>query len=176
MKHERLMSAFGFDQYDLLANRTGELTEKQRERVAAIYRQYRRGILPTFVIIGGMMVIGSIAAVVSGDSSPGEMLRSLPIVLLILVVLGGFTTIASHVTTSDVRRGRIRTAEGKAKLSQGRYKGYDIYRVRIGSKTFNLMNKQQFECFEKGEGYRVWYVRYWPDVILSIEAAPEVGW
>lgn len=169
MSIERFMQTFGFDQYDLLANQGGELTERQRERVAATHQQYRRGVWPTFAMIGGIMVVGSVVAVASGDTSFDELLRGLPIAGALIFGMMGVSVIGGHFMTSDLRQGRIRTSAGKAKLLSGKARGMPYYRVRIGQHTFNLMNEQQFQCFEQGKAYRMWYVPYWPDVILSVE-------
>lgn len=40
------METFGFDERDLQANRAGDLTERQQERVRVAQAQFRRGMVP----------------------------------------------------------------------------------------------------------------------------------
>jgi hypothetical protein len=170
-----LMAAFGFSDEDLQANRAGELTDAQRERVTAVYQQYRRGIMPTLGIIGAIMVSAVVVSLVrdflSLDGlSPDELARGLPVCLPLVSVVVVIAGVRSYWLTTGVRRGRIQVAEGVTRLKTGLYRGHTpYYHAKIGGHTFYLANATEFGGFKEGERYRVYYVRYWPDVILSGE-------
>jgi hypothetical protein len=163
------MDAFSFDADDLELNRDDHVTYAQRDRLAAIYQQYHRGIVRTLGLVTGIMVVGLVFVLLIGQTTLAELEQGLPIALALLFVVVALTLVASLVLSDDLRQVHMRVAEGKAKLLLGNYRGTPYYRVRLGRKTFNLMNERQFQCFESGARYRVYYVKYWPDVVLSVE-------
>jgi len=170
-----LMDVFGFSSADLQTNRAGELTDAQRERVTAVYQQYLRGIIPTLGIIGAIMVSAVVISLVrdflSLDGlSLDDLARGLPICLPLVSLVVLIAVVGSYWLTGNLRRGRIQVAEGVARLKTGLYRGHTpYYQAKIGRHTFHLMNATQFGAFKEGERYRVYYVKYWPDVILSGE-------
>jgi hypothetical protein len=114
-----------------------------------------------------------VVALLSGETTIIEMGDGLPILLVLLFVVASIALVASMVLTDDLRQAHMRVAKGKAKLLPGQYRGTPYYRVRVGRKTFNLMNERQFNAFREGETYQVYYVRYWPDIILSVDRTDE---
>jgi hypothetical protein len=166
-----LMEAFSFSHEDLQANRAGELTEVQRKRVATVYRQFLRGITRSVGIIGAILISAAVISWVRGFLfREGVLPLSLWLYLFVILalIIGG----GGYWLARDLRRGRIQVAEGMAQLKTGLYSARRLYyHAKIGGHTFDLMSATEFGVFKEGERYRVYYVRYWPDVILSVEAA-----
>jgi hypothetical protein len=147
------------------------LTEAQRERVAAVYRQFLRGITRSVGIIGAIMTSAAVISWVR-DFLFREGVLPLSLWLYLFVILALIIGGGGYWLARDLRRGRIQVAEGMARLKtglDGRRTPY--YHAKIGGHTFDLMSATEFGAFKEGERYRVYYVRYWPDVILSVEAA-----
>jgi len=126
-------------------------------------------------VIGAIMVSAVVISLVrdflSLDGlSLDDLARGLPICLPLVSLVVLIAVVGSYWLTGNLRRGRIQVAEGVARLKTGLYRGHTpYYQAKIGRHTFHLMNATQFGAFKEGERYRVYYVKYWPDVILSGE-------
>jgi hypothetical protein len=169
MNSDSLMQAFDFDERDLQANRAGELTHEQRERVAAAYQQFLRRIPPTLGIIGAIMVSAAVISQVRGFVLH-ELVIELPIWLYLFGIMVLIVGVGSYWLTMGVRRGRIQVAQGMATLETGKHgPNKPYFHAKIGTHTFYLADEVQLGAFIEAEPYHVYYVPYWPDVILSAE-------
>lgn len=175
------LQRLGFTPEDLAANRNGRLTERQQQDVAYRQRVYvRNGRIMLLVMWVGfvLLIAGSqVVALLSGSTTMERLTADLPylgLAVLILSSLIGFGFLWSVFSGRDLMNGKISSVEGQARVRMrrlpGRYRNYPRCEVKIGGRTFLLVDQNLFDAFVDGVRYRVFYIRYRPlHVILSAE-------
>lgn len=164
------MRAFGFDEADLEANQHGELSPRQREHLDNLWQSRRRWGIYTLAVIFGMQGVAFILVLITGNLNLEELRQGGPIVLLIYAFLTIIGLISSHRHNNRMKAGKVEIAEGQARLHTGQARYGTFYQLRLKWKRFDLMNEKQFDAFEAGAAYRVYYVNITPALILSVEA------
>jgi hypothetical protein len=175
------LQRLGFTPDDLVANRTGSLTERQKLEVASRQRIYvRNGRFVTLImwLVFVLLIVASqVVPLISGNKTMESFNHELPYIGLALLILSGivgFALLWGVISGRDLTSGKISSVEGKARVRirrlPGRYRDYPRCEVKISGRTFLLPDQNQFDAFMDGVDYRVFYVRYRPlHVILSAE-------
>ncbi len=99
----------------------------------------------------------------------------------VAVLFFGGAAVNYYLRTRDLFAGAVSHMDETAKLHKGQYKSSvgdttetnlgTGWFVKLGSKDFRLLSKDQYVAFEEGVNYRVHYIKSYPiDVILSAEA------
>ncbi len=161
--------AFEFDAADLAANRAGQLSAPQQERVTQLYRQYRRMALEVPVgIIVAIPIIYVISSLFVGwnlESFIGGVELALPA----LLVIGGLAAIAVIRMLRNLKQGRIFNIQGQPTLQVEMVGDVPrVYHMQISRKKFHLP-PEQGKLLNPDQDYRVYYLAFLTNVILSYE-------
>ncbi len=169
-----LIRTFKFDLTDLEANRRGELSPRQRERLredrGTMLRSFRTGSMGALVLLtsfaGVMLLSNDLEA-----ASPA----------LMLIPLMGITFALSYGmnrwSTRHLLQPQLQSTEGVAQRFTGRTRTGQHYGVRLkpgigrGSgrgKTF-YVTREQHDAFREGQAYRIYYTAGTPPLILAVE-------
>jgi hypothetical protein len=169
-KHQKyedhLMQAIGFDEADLEANRAGQLTYRQLNRLksASVLATLGWGISALVAAVGLMILLLMTQSI---EKFPAD-------VTFLLVASGGgvigglilyFGLKAKRLST-DLREKRLTAVEGRIDLSLtgGQYTSYTI---RVADLHFPA-KKEAFLAFKNGDPYRIYYAPH-TKRILSVE-------
>jgi len=179
-----LMQAVPFTQEELMSNRKGTISEAQRERLGKQAGGTQIATLVMFVIF--ILVIAGIFAYLFVFTHTGDSLlkmftedpTTLPIVggvLGVVALIIIFSFLRTLMRTSDLRRGKVSVAQGKAKMSSTRMTvGYvatvaTAYELKIGKVKF-YVTRGVFDNIIEGALYRIYYVKNYPmHAVLSLE-------
>lgn len=170
--NQRLRETFLFYSSDLLANRAGQLTERQKARHQANRVSLQMGMTIFLVIMIGTLGVVAFANMRSGLSqslTDPEMLTTLGIVggIFGLIILLSFLFSGRNYLKA-AREINIKVAEGEAqpgKINENEAR----FEVRFGKTKIRLLTLDQFEAFQMGTAYRVYYLPGPIPVILSGE-------
>lgn len=180
MAENAAAQAFDFTPADLQANRNGRLTPAQAKRLNRTRRIRGCGQRAAFLALGGtILVFIGLIPFVAPLNSPGFQ-AAFPYLLFGIVLFAGIFLVAiifGIIRSRDLQTGRISVAEGEAsefstqdiKSKSGRVMG-TAYLVTVGYTRFRLATPAQFETFQPGCLYRVFYIKDPPvHLILSAE-------
>ncbi len=169
--HPTLQSALDFAEVDLQANRLGQLTVRQRNRVFVRARVIYISLLLITVFIGVISAIVIIAVLVGAEVSAGG---------LILALGGEVVTVASgYLVWSLHRRYQNYLKPGHVQSISGPVTCYEL-KVRLANEASRIMfyvriDNLEFEvpaaalvAFTNHEHYRLYYVPQ-PRTLLSAE-------
>lgn len=157
-----------FTEQDLALNRTGKVSESQRERLIAHAKQTRRSLGWGIVVFAVIVALGiGYEFLRAGGTLELFQRRQTPFVLLligmflfILILL----TVISMVTTRALKDPKISYSEGAATVEalhvDSRSMGnYTAYIVRVGGLRMRFYYSQSAAQFQQGVRYRVYTVR-----------------
>lgn len=175
MMSNKLSSVFEFSDEDLNSNRMNLLTPKQKKIVQRYLKGRNFGLkLATFVMVGSVIFFIIMAYLTNDMDSPGFE-TALPYLLVVLFLFIGiflFFTILGIVKSRDLKTGRISKVEGVVNKSDKslKKKKYANYILKIGGTYFPLYTPAQYNTFENGKSYCVYYIKN-PNanIILSVE-------
>jgi len=179
-----LMQAVPFTEEELNTNRNGMISEAQRARLGKQAGGTQTATLIMFIIV--ILMIAGIFAYLFVFTHTGDSLLKMftenPSTLLIvggvlgLIILIIFLSyLRTLMRTSDLRRGKVSVAEGKARVSSTRMTvGFvatiaTSYELKIGRIKF-YVTKGVLDNIIEGAPYRIYYVKNYPiHAVLSIE-------
>ena len=179
-----LMNAVPFTAEELNTNRNGTISEAQRARLGKQAGGTQAATLVMFVIF--ILIIAGIFAYLFVFTHTGDsMLKmftqdptTLPIVGAVLGVVALiiiFSFLRTLMRTSDLRRGKVSVAQGKAKMSSTRMTvGLVVtvatsYELKIGRVKF-YVPRGVFDNIIEGAVYRIYYIKNNPiHAVLSLE-------
>jgi hypothetical protein len=171
---ERLASAFGFTEDDLAANRQGYLTPNQKKVIAETRRARGCGARLACIIMAVSFGFFVVAFILSGGlETPLSSDALLAYAVAASAFIGIFLAamVYGRIRSRDLRTGKISVAEGPAHRRTKEYKFGAAFYVKIGRHRFQFAYPEQFNAFEEGTRYRVYYVKNPPiDTVLSVEA------
>ncbi|MFC2092321.1 hypothetical protein ACFLSV_00335 [Bacteroidota bacterium] len=175
MMSNKLSSVFEFSDEDLNSNRMNQLTPKQKKVVQRYLKGRNFGLkLATFVMVGSVIFF-IIMAYLTNDIDSSGFETALPYLLVVLFLFIGiflFFTIFGILKSRDLKTGRISKVEGVVNKSYKslKKKKYANYILKIGGTYFPLYTPAQYNTFENGKGYCVYYIKN-PNanIILSVE-------
>jgi fumarate reductase subunit D len=125
-----LPTAFQFSQYDLEANKRGEVTQAQRERLAEEFSRNRKMVFPIIVMLVGL---GAILALFRAD---GQTERFLPLFAVQLIPPSLFL-ILMVIRRKPPKADIINVVEGEATLKINRRSDT----LKIANKQFSLTSE-----------------------------------
>ena len=166
-----MQRALGFDEGDLQANREGRLSERQERMLTE--RRRLRGCgtrAAVWALVGSAALLGAALLILGGTM--GQMLPYALMVVGAFLAIGLFFVWLGNLRSRDLVRWKVSVVEGEARLSTRFYGGklrMMAYYVTVGGVRFQVQ-KGEYEAFEEGRRYRVYYVNDPPvGVILSME-------
>jgi len=166
-----LRDTFHFSSRDLLANRAGGLSERQKARQSAAGTSLKVGI-GFFVVVmlgslGVFFFFTSASGANEGASSFDTMVSTgilIGVFALILVV----SLFGSQKHLAAAKEKQIQKAEGEAGHGKIRADSAN-FEIKIGRTKIRLITEEQLEAFRVGERYRVHFLPGPMPVILSAE-------
>ena len=177
--HNALMTAGNFTAAELQANRSGTLTETQRENLKRWSGGMRIAGVIAFAVFAIIFAVGGYILLLSPsgqslkpmfDKNP-ELVYVFGGVLAVVLLIVFASVLRSLLRSNELRAGRISVAEGRARRQIHRTtRAYlTSYMVMIGSVKFHITRELHDEMVDNAS-YRVYYVKNPPaHVILSLE-------
>ena len=161
MEDQKLMKYLKFDEYDLQANRMGQLTEKQRVRLV---KENKREKTQSWFVGGFLLLIalgGLVFAIYAFVMNFDWALRIAFGCILPLVAGGlayGFLSAAL-----DKSRAKLQKVEGTVNIVKKNYSGahghtYHEHELHIGGKKFDV-DEHLADVMMQGDTYAIYYVK-----------------
>lgn len=171
----KLGNVFEFSDEDLHNNRINQLTPKQKKLVQRYLKCRNLGLkLAAFVMVGSVIFFIIMAYLTNDMDSPGFE-TALPYLLIVIFLFIGIFflfTILGIVKSRDLKTGRISRGEGVVNKSDKNLekKKYTNYILKIGDTYFPLYTPAQYNAFENGKSYCIYYIKN-PNanIVLSVE-------
>lgn len=169
--NQTLRETFHFSSRDLLANRAGKLSERQKARQSAAGVSLKVGIAFFVVVMLGSLGIVFLFSSATGANEGASQFDTLVgagavigVTLLILVV----SLFSSRKHLAATKEKQIQKAEGEASRGKMREDSAN-FEIKIGRTKIRLLTLGQLEAFQVGESYRVHFLPGPIPVILSAE-------
>lgn len=166
-----LRETFHFSSRDLLANRAGKLSERQKARQSAAGTSLKVGIAFFVMVMLGSLGIffffSSATGANEGASDFDTMVGAgavIGVTALILVI----SLFASQKHLAATKEKQIQKAEGEMSLGKIRADAAN-FEIKIGRQKIRLIALGQLEAFQVGESYRVFFLPGPMPTILSAE-------
>ncbi len=176
-----LMSIFDFTADDLLANRRGQMTKRQIQKLRSSLVDVSFGSISLVIIFGAVFAVGLLARTVELHPEVMRFINSAVCVGAIVVPLFMISIIVYSLTTlTDLRQRSVRSFMSDFSLVSYRNRRNFIkhYELRTSGKVYTL-TKQQFDRLRpihihhgKNAPYR-FYLAENSDKLLSMELIPE---
>ncbi len=171
--NDKLAGAFGFTEDDLAANRQGYLTPAKKKVIAETRRARGCGARAAYIAMGASVAIIVAAFVLAGGlrvpRSTGA-LTAFAVATSVFIGIFLAAIIYDRVRSHDLRTGKISVAEGPTQRRTKEYKFGTAFYVKIGRRRFQLAYREQFDAFNEGIYYRIYYVKNPPvHIITSID-------
>jgi hypothetical protein len=160
MEDDQIKAYFAFEENDLIANRNGELSEKQRKRINAADRFAERFILGLFVILlAGGLLVGILAFSIRDNIG-------LWIGMVILFLLAAWAFRGARTDVDDA----VQKAEGKIDIVKVENMSGSAnnpaphrmtisgYEMRVGGEVFPNINPVLIE-YMQSEPYLVYFTK-----------------
>lgn len=170
-KNQTLREIFHFSSRDLLANRAGKLSERQKARQSAAGVSLKFGIaFFVFIMFGTLAIIAFFSSATGANEGASEFDNMVSIVVLVsvfsLVLL--ISIFASRKQLAATREKQIQKVEGEA--SHGKLRADAAhFEIKIGRTKVRLLTPEQLESFQVGISYRVYFLPGSMPTILSAE-------
>lgn len=163
-------AALGFTPEDLEANRSGSLTDSQRELMHSL----RRRELLSNIFIGPLFLMIPVAVIIGGAYI---VLRSAfaGMEWIWLLLLGGLIVNFVRFLPSGLRRWRAVGADiengaasvnGRASIKSIKYRRATVYTLKIGDVSFDVPETIT-QVFQQGQVYRAYYT---PQALILLSA------
>lgn len=172
-ENNRLKERLRFDEDELTLNRNHVISERQQRKAAKYLRNFKKGFIAAIVVFASSAALLLIMPLLIEDKplSPVVWIALGSVAGVVMLIGFGFTAYG-YWKTRDVRCGKVSMTEGTAeafikKLKHGRWSAYYL---KIDGVKFQLTQRSEWEAFESGKNYRVFYIDYQPThIILSAE-------
>jgi hypothetical protein len=171
----KLSTAFGFTDEDLSSNKMNSLTPKQKKKVQQYLKGRNSGLKLAILIMAGSVIFFVVLTYLINDLDSPGFKSALPQLILAFSLFVGiflFFTILGMVKSRDLNTGRISIAEGVVNKSIGgkKKKKYGGLLFKIGKIDFLLYTPAQYNAFEDGKRYQIYFVKN-PNanIILSVK-------
>jgi hypothetical protein len=154
--NDRVKQAFSLTQDDIDANRAGQMSTLQVERLARPQEDqggWGVGVLALLLLFGCTVIAGKMNEV---KGARGDIGSTVAIMLCTVAVMGLLGLAAAGSLTDDIRNKRIEVIQGSVQCRSYTHKGEMSYRVSIGRKSF-LLHHDLYEAFVDGEIYTLYY-------------------
>lgn len=169
MKDDQIKAYFGFEENDLIANRNGELSEKQRKRIKDADRFAERFIQLLFILfLAGGIFLGILAFFTEKNIG-------LWIGMVILFLLAGWAFRGAHTEVDDAVQKvegqidivKIGNMTGSVNTASPQPMNVSGYEMRVGGEVFDNANPALIE-YMQGDTYLVYFTKTTRQ-ILSVE-------
>lgn len=173
-KNQTLRDIFHFSSRDLLANRAGKLSERQKARQSAAGTSLKVGIaFFVVVMLGslGLFFFFSSATGANEGASEFDTMVGTGAVIGITVLILIISLFSSQKHLAATKEKQIQKAEGEMSLGKIREDAAN-FEIKIGRTKIRLITLDQLEAFQVGERYRVHFL---PGPIPTILSAEVIG-
>jgi hypothetical protein len=169
MKDDQIKAYFAFDEADLLANRNGQLSEKQGKRVKEADRFAERFIFTLFFVF---LISGIFLAVLalSSRTNPGLWIGTAISLLLSAWLFRSLHTEVEDMiqkVQGEVNFVKVEKKTGTTTTSASQRMKVSSYEMCVGSEVFSNVNPALIE-FMDGNNYTVYFTKTTRQ-ILSVE-------
>jgi protein-S-isoprenylcysteine O-methyltransferase Ste14 len=169
--NQTLRETFHFSSRDLLANRAGKLSERQKARQSAAGTSLKVGIaFFVVVMLGslGLFFFFSSATGANEGASDFDTLVTTGVLLAVFSLVLVVSLFASQKHLAAAKEKQIQKAEGE--MSHGKIRADSAnFEIKIGRTKIRLITEEQLEAFQVGERYRVHFLPGPMPTILSAE-------
>jgi hypothetical protein len=166
-----LMTAIGFNEDDLEANRGGYMSKKQRAMLSRDRKDWLNWLSVIIVVVAGSFVFLLLNALRESPESFGNFVRMIGFLCLAGGLLSFVMWNKYFRLNDDLRKGDVFVAEGAATIyiakSQDKYRDFDTYHVDIQDQRFTV-DEAVYAGFKYGEPYAIYYTPF-SKIILSAE-------
>lgn len=173
--NQRLRETFLFYSRDLLSNRAGQLSARQKARHQAAGLSLRMGMTIFVLVMVGTLGVVAFASLQSGTAqslTDPEMLTTLGIAggVFGLIILLSFL-FSGRTYLKAARETKVKVAEGEAQVGKVKEDAAH-FEIKLGKTRIRLLTLEQLEAFEIGTAYRVYYL---PGPIPTILSGEVIG-
>ena len=166
-----LMSAIGFNEDDLEANRGGYMSKKQRAMLSRDRADWLNWLSVIIVVVAGSFVFLLFNSLRESPESFGNFVRMIGFFCLVGGLLSFFMWNKYFRLNDDLHKGDVFIAEGSATIyiakSQDKYSEVYTYHVDIQDQCFTV-DQAVYAAFKYGEPYAIYYAPF-SKTILSAE-------
>lgn len=170
----KLRETFHFTSRDLLANRAGRLSERQRARQSAAGVSLKIGIAFFVVVMLGSLGVVFFFSSATGANEGASQFDTLVgggavvgVTALILII----SLFSGRKHLAATKEKQIQRAEGEA--AQGKVKADAAhFELKIGRTKIRLVTQEMLDTFQMGESYRVHFL---PGSIPTVLSAEVLG-
>jgi hypothetical protein len=172
--NQRLQETFYFSASDLLANRRGALSDRQKARQRGTQAGLRLSMgLFVFIMLASLAYFILVSFQTGSAPDPASTNEPSPLIMAALlvgaVVVAGVALSLPYMTSATKKT--ISAAQGKA--GQGKIKADAArFELKIGAAKLRLVTQDQLDAFQMGVEYRVYYL---PGPVATILSAEVVG-
>ena len=172
---QAIQSAFEFDDATLKKNRSGELSEHQRQKLN-IYKRYasmssRVGMIAFIITIAFICGSWAMSDPMSRNTFRDEAI-SFSIITAFIIAALIYSWITYSIQAKRLNRAEILHVEGMVSKKKKRFRRSSlfIYYVKVGKVKFRVDTAQKYEALREGGYYRFHYIKQPPmHIILSVE-------
>lgn len=173
---QAIQSAFEFDDATLKKNRSGELSEPQRQKLNTYQRHVNtgfRGALFAFIItIAFICGAWALSDPMSRSTFRDEAI-AFSIITAFIVAALIYSWITYSIQAKRLKPAEILHVEGTVSKKKQRFRRTSlfIYYLKVGKVKFRVDTAQKYEALREREYYRFHYIKYSPmHIILSVES------
>ena len=175
--NQRLQETFLFSASDLLANRAGQLSPRQKARQGGTAAGLRLSMgIFVFIMLASLAYFIVVSLQTGSASAPGEaggfsplMMAALLVAAVVVVGVALSLPYMTSVTKTQIQMAQGKAARGKIKADSARFE------LKVGAAKLRLLTLDQLEAFQMGEEYRVFYLPGPVPTILSAELVGSEG-
>jgi hypothetical protein len=172
--NQRLRQTFFFSASDLRANRSGQFSPRQQARLQASGASIGLSLIVfTLVMLGtiGVSVVISLASGATPDLTNNESRTTILVLagVIGLVIVYGYFSSRKHIAATRAKTFKV--AEGVAQVGKIRADAAH-FEIKIGRNRLRLPAQEQFDAFEPGTAYRIYFV---PGPIPTILSGEIIG-
>lgn len=170
----RLREAFHFDSRDLLANRAGNLSERQKARQSAAGVSLKAGIAGFVTVMLGSLGVIAFLSSASGANAGASRFDTLVgggVVIGVTALILVISLFSSRKYLAVAREKKIQKAEGEMRLGKIR-EDSARFEIKIGKTKLRLVTQEMLDAFQTGESYRLYFL---PGPIPTILSAEVLG-
>lgn len=169
MKEDQIKGYFAFEEKDLLANRSGKLSEKQDKRINNVDQFARRFVLGMFIVL----LLSALYTTYSAIMAKNNVNSWAWAIVLVIATLWAFRGVRNKIDNSvqkaegEVNFIKVEKKAGSANDPSYKRTTVSSYEMRVGSEAFGNTNPALTEHMQ-GDVYAVYYTKDTRQ-ILSVE-------
>jgi len=167
------MNAYSFNDTDLMENKRGKITQRQKILLDQYLRITRLNSQVAMLVTAASLLFLIIVFIFSGDGS--SMKQALPyvagVIFIVLVLTGTSVRIGlNRLRTLEEKQVQVRAGKLRLETKKLDYGTLKAYYAWIDDFRFQLASAKQVKALQNERGYKIYYIHYPPThIILSLE-------